>query len=78
MANPVLEGRRAAMFFAGPDGPHKQTVERLVADLGFETLYVGDITLARILEPLGMVWITTAMEMGMGRNWALSVVRRET
>ena len=58
MANPVLEGRRAAMFFAGPDGPHKQTVERLVADLGFETL--------------------TAMEMGMGRNRALSVVRRET
>ena len=66
------------MFFAGPDGPHKQTVQQLVADLGFETLYVGDITLARILEPLGMVWIHTAMEMGMGRNWALSVVRRET
>lgn len=76
MANPILEARRAAMFLAGPDGAEKQTVQDLIAQLGFEVLYIGDITLSRLLEPFAMTWIHTAMSMGMGRDWALSVVRR--
>lgn len=78
MADPVLEDRKAAMFFAGPDGPGRQTVSDLIADLGFEVFHIGDITLSRLLEPLGMTWIHTAFTMGMGRDWAFSVVRRSS
>ena len=76
MADPVVEGRRAAMFVAGPDGPGKTVVLGLVADVGFEALDIGPLSQARILEPFGQTWIHAAMAMGMGREWAFAVVRR--
>lgn len=78
MANPVLEGRRAVMFVAGPDGEGKKKVLDLVAAIGFEALEIGPLAQARLLEPFGMAWIHTAMRMGLGRDWAFSVVRRAT
>jgi 8-hydroxy-5-deazaflavin:NADPH oxidoreductase len=49
---------------------------KLVEEIGFEALYIGDITLSRLLEPFGMTWIHSAIKMGMGRDWAFHVVRR--
>jgi predicted dinucleotide-binding enzyme len=75
MANPIFDGRRAVMFVAGEDS-QKETVMNLVEEIGFEALYIGDITLSRILEPFAMSWIHSAIKMGMGRDWAFHVVRR--
>jgi 8-hydroxy-5-deazaflavin:NADPH oxidoreductase len=77
MADPVIEGRRAVMFVAGSEGKGKQTVIDLVASIGFDALDIGPLSQSRILEPLGQVWIHTAMKMKMGREWAFSVVRRD-
>ena len=49
-------------------------VGRMLADLGFEALDAGDITRARLLEPLGMVWINQAILRGKGRAWAFAAV----
>lgn len=75
MANPIYDGKRAVMFIAGADS-QKETVIKLVEEIGFEALYIGDITLSRLLEPFGMTWIHSAIKMGMGRDWAFHVVRR--
>lgn len=62
------------MFMAGDDAGAKAAVGRMLTDMGFETLDAGDITKARLLEPLGMVWINQALMQGKGRNWALAAI----
>jgi predicted dinucleotide-binding enzyme len=76
MANPVLEGRLAVMFVCGDDEAHKPTALQLVKDIGFEAVDAGDSAAARLLEPLGMLWIHLALARGMGRDWAFGVLRR--
>ncbi len=76
MAEPRFGDNRAAMFVAGPEESGKQIIMELVEALGFDAIYIGDITLARILEPMAMVWIHSAIAMGAGRDWALARVQR--
>jgi 8-hydroxy-5-deazaflavin:NADPH oxidoreductase len=68
---------KPVMFVAGDDGAKKATVMDLVRDLGFEAVDAGPLTNARLLEPLGMVWIDQALKRGLGRDFAFAVVRRE-
>jgi predicted dinucleotide-binding enzyme len=65
---------RPAMFMAGDSAAAKSQVARLLADLGFATMDAGDLTKARLLEPLGMVWINQALLRGKGRMWAFAAV----
>ena len=65
---------RPAMFMAGDSDAAKACVARLLADLGFQALDAGDIAKARLLEPLGMVWINQALMRGKGRNWAFAAI----
>src|SRR5262249_6794942 len=62
---------RAVMFVAGPDGKGKQTVMQLVTD-------VGDLTHARLLEPLAMLWIKLAFAKGLGVDCAFVLARRKS
>jgi predicted dinucleotide-binding enzyme len=67
---------RPAQFLAGDDVEAKAVAARLLDDLGFEALDAGDLTRARLLEPLGMVWINQAIQRGKGRDWALAAAAR--
>ena len=67
---------RPVMFMAGNDDGAKHNVGRLLRDLGFAQLDTGDITMARLLEPFGMLWINQAMARGMGRDWAFAAIER--
>lgn len=64
---------RPVMFMAGDDAAAKRTVGALLQDLGFDHLDAGDLSKARLLEPLALVWINQALAQGKGRNWALTV-----
>lgn len=66
-----------AMFLAGDDAEAKALVSGLLADLGFDPLDAGDLSKARLLEPLAMVWINQALFRGKGRDWALAALARE-
>ena len=68
---------RPAMFLSGDDAEAKAAVARLLADLGFEALDAGPLVTARLLEPLAMVWINQSVMQGMGRGWALSILRTQ-
>jgi 8-hydroxy-5-deazaflavin:NADPH oxidoreductase len=65
------------MFVAGDDEDAKRSVSDLVEQLGFEPLDAGALRQARLLEPLGMVWINQALMCGKGRDWAFVVHHRD-
>jgi predicted dinucleotide-binding enzyme len=76
MQNPNFPQGKAVMFVAGPDGKGKQTVMQLVKDVGFEASDAGDLSSARLLEPLAMLWIKLAFAQGLGRDFAFLLARR--
>ena len=76
MENPVYNGKASVMLVCGDDDKAKKTVLQLVADLGFEAIDAGKLEVARLIEPFGMTWIHLAMKQGLGRDWALQIVRR--
>ena len=61
---------------AGPNGKGKQTVMQLVTDVGFDAVDAGDLTQARLLEPLAMLWIKLAFAKGLGVDCAFVLARR--
>jgi predicted dinucleotide-binding enzyme len=76
MANPVFGSQRATMFFCGDDAAAKSTVARLVEEIGFEPVDAGALAIARLLEPLAMLWIHLAYARGMGPDFAFKLIRR--
>jgi len=68
---------RPVQFVAGDEPQAKQMAMALLIDLGFEPLDAGDLTRARLLKPLAMVWINQAILRGKGRDWALAAVTAE-
>ena len=76
MANPVYEGKATVMLVCGDDEEAKKTVLQLVEDIGFEAIDAGKLEVARLIEPFGMTWIHLAFKQGLGRDWALQIVRR--
>lgn len=76
MQNPIYNGKPSAMLVCGDDDEAKKTVLQLVSDIGFEAVDAGKLEVARLIEPFGMTWINLAMKQGLGRDWALQIVRR--
>ncbi len=76
MANPEYPDGRAVMFVCGDDAAAKPTVLQLVADLGFDAVDAGELKVARLLEPLAMLWIHLATTQGLGREIAFALLRR--
>jgi 8-hydroxy-5-deazaflavin:NADPH oxidoreductase len=76
MADPVYPDGRAVMFVCGDDAAAKPTVLQLVADLGFDAVDAGELKVARLLEPLALLWIQLVMRQGLGREIAFALLRR--
>ena len=65
---------RPVMFMAGDSETAKTQVAVLLTDLGFEPLDAGGLAKARLLEPLGILWINQSLFRGKSRNWAFAAV----
>ena len=76
MANPVYPNGPAVMFVCGDDQAAMPTVLQLVGELGFDAVDAGGLKVARLLEPLAMLWIQLAMGQGLGREIAFALLRR--
>jgi predicted dinucleotide-binding enzyme len=63
------------MFVCGDDAAAKDTTVALVRELGFEAVDIGDLTLARLMEPFGLLWIHLALRRGFGTNWGFGLLR---
>jgi len=64
------------MFVAGDDAARKPVVMGLVADLGFHAVDAGDLRVARLLEPYGMLWIHMALDRKAGPDNAFAYLAR--
>nr|WP_156686724.1 NAD(P)-binding domain-containing protein [Mycobacterium sp. Marseille-P9652] len=74
MDRPRLPGA-PVMFLCGDDGA-KAACAGLVSELGFETVDAGDLAVARLLEPYGLLWIHLALRRGLGPNFAFGLLRK--
>jgi 8-hydroxy-5-deazaflavin:NADPH oxidoreductase len=74
MDGPQLPGK-PVMFVCGDDDQAKSVTAGLVTELGFESIDVGDLKLARLLEPYGLLWIHLALRRGLGTNFGFGLLR---
>ena len=66
----------AVMYVAGDDETRKPLVMALVADLGFQAIDAGPLRIARLLEPMAMLWIHMALNRGETVTTAFALSRR--
>jgi predicted dinucleotide-binding enzyme len=76
MRNPDYHGLKPVMFLCGDDDAACLLVSGLAAELGFEPVIAGGLSMARTLEPLAMLWIRLAYTRGMGADVAFSLLKR--
>jgi predicted dinucleotide-binding enzyme len=76
MLNPLYGSQKATMFICGDAADAKATVKKLSDEIGFETIDAGPLRVARLLEPLAMLWIHLAFAQGLGTDFILRVVKR--
>lgn len=76
MSQPRFGSDRAVMFLAGNDDAAKAVVSKLGEDLGFEMIDAGGLEIARLLEPVAMLWVHLAFKRGFGRSFAFKLLRR--
>jgi 8-hydroxy-5-deazaflavin:NADPH oxidoreductase len=75
MADPLFGDQRCDLPYAGPDGTDRTTVERLVADLGFRPVWLGDGPDALALtDALARLWFQLAFTRGWGRRLGLRLL----
>jgi predicted dinucleotide-binding enzyme len=62
MVDPQLAGGPPTMFIAGNDAQAKRQVLAILQDFGWESVDIGALDGARLLEPLAMLWIRYARQ----------------
>ncbi|MFW9819791.1 MAG: NADPH-dependent F420 reductase [Candidatus Thorarchaeota archaeon] len=68
--------QQASLFICGDDLEAKSKSKQLGIDLGFDVIDTGPLKNARLIEPLGMLWIELAYNQGMGTDIAFKLLRR--
>ncbi|MBV9179630.1 MAG: NADPH-dependent F420 reductase [Nitrososphaeraceae archaeon] len=76
MANPKFNSGNAVIFVCGDDFSSKKIVLQLAEQIGFESIDAGPLSVARLLEPLAMLWIHLAYKANMGTDFAFGILRR--
>lgn len=70
----VMENPQGSMMFiCGDDSEANKTVAKLAEEIGFEALEVGDLSKARLLEPLAMLWIHLAGTTDLNRDFIFKI-----
>jgi len=64
------------MYVAGDDDAHKPLVLSLISDLGFQAIDAGPLRVARLLEPMAMLWIHMALNRGQPMSRAFALTQR--
>jgi predicted dinucleotide-binding enzyme len=76
MFHPDFPGGPPTMFICGDDEQAKKMViENILTPFGWETIDIGGLEGARLLEPLAMLWITHFFITGTG-NHAFKLLRK--
>jgi len=64
------------MLIPGDDEAANAIVLRIARELGFDPLNAGPLAIARLLEPMALVWIKLAVMQGYGTRIAFQLERK--
>jgi 8-hydroxy-5-deazaflavin:NADPH oxidoreductase len=75
MYRPNLPGGPPTMFYAGNDAGAKKQVADLLTAFGWQPVDVGGIEASRVLGPLCLLWVSSALNLG---SWdiAFKILRK--
>lgn len=76
MRTGILKGERLTAFIAGDDSHSKETVRTIAEDIGFDCVDTGPLSMARYLEPLGLLNIKLGYGMKMGTDIGIALLRK--
>ncbi|MCU0515468.1 MAG: NADPH-dependent F420 reductase [Oscillatoria sp. Prado101] len=74
--NLTFGSQQANTFICGDDAEAKKVVMSLAQEIGFEPVDTGDLSKARLAEPLAALWIHLAYFQKMGPDFAVNLVKR--
>lgn len=77
MAKPDYEDGKPMMFVCGDDAEANETVRKLAEEIGFEAIDAGNLKIARLLEPLAMLWIHLSFTTDLKRDFAFGLLRKK-
>jgi len=66
----------ADLFFCGPEGDSRASVEKLITDVGLSPAYLGGTDQAEVVDSLLKVWFALAAGQNKGRQLAFKVLKR--
>lgn len=66
----------ADAFICGDDAEAKQIIAGLAKEIGFDSVDVGGLRSAEMLESLAKLWITLAYHQGIGPNIAFKLLHK--
>jgi hypothetical protein len=75
MVDPVFPGGPPDMFLCGNDAAAKETAAGICRAFGWGAIDLGGLEMARLLEPLALVWILHAIRSG-SRDHAFKLLRK--
>jgi 8-hydroxy-5-deazaflavin:NADPH oxidoreductase len=73
-AEPTFNGIQADLFYCGPDGEARTTVEQLISDVGLRPVYLGGSEQMGLLDSIASLWFTLALGQKKGRHLAFKVL----
>jgi predicted dinucleotide-binding enzyme len=68
-------GEQLTLFVAADDAEAKQTIMRLGSEIGFNAVDAGPLKSARYLEPMAMLLMIMAFQLGMGVDIGYKLVK---
>jgi predicted dinucleotide-binding enzyme len=74
MRTGTLKGERLTAFISGDDSRSKEIVRTIAEDIGFDCVDTGPLSMARYLEPLGMLNIKLGYGMKMGTDIGIALI----
>lgn len=73
-AEPTFDGIQADLFFCGPEGDARTTVEQLITAIGLRPVYLGGVEQMGLLDSISTLWFTLAFGQKKGRHLAFKVL----
>jgi predicted dinucleotide-binding enzyme len=73
-AEPDFNGIQADLFYCGPDGDARTTMEQLISDVGLRPVYLGGSEQVSLLDALASLWFALAFGQKKGRHLAFKAL----
>ncbi|GHO51617.1 NADPH-dependent F420 reductase [Ktedonobacter robiniae] len=75
-ADPYFDGIQADLFYCGPEGEARSTVEGLIGDVGLRGVYLGGPDKVGLVDAAAGLWFALVFGQGKSRHLAFKVLER--